>query len=122
MEKKESEITKKSTKFSKENQPSKRRGKSIKTILEERVGKLFEVELTANDKLDVMDFLTELSKKQLEDLVKDEAQAILVKILASQLLHEKYGIIWLEKLTDRLLKREGMRENTNNEIIIKYGE
>jgi len=45
---------------------------------------------------------------------------MLIKIVASKLLDAKCSDIMYEKILERLLRREGMRVNTNNEIKIIF--
>ena len=111
---------KKDTRFSKDNQPLRRRGKGILKILEDTIGSEYKLDLSANDILDVYHFLSEKTEFDLRKLLNNQDVPIFIKIISNKLLNKKFDWIILEKITDKALKREGLRSNQDNKLEIRY--
>ena len=108
--------------FSKENQPTKRRSKGILNILAETVGREYKLELKANDIVDYTQYLLECTEDEVSNVIADKDQPMLAKIVANKLTNKKYNYAVYEKILERLLQRDGLQMNGNNKISITFGE
>lgn len=104
------------------NQPLHRRNKGVITTLKETIGLEYGLDLTANEILDISQFMLELPEDLIKKLLKDNEQAMLVKIVAEKLLNKKNNIIMYDKILERLLKREGYRASRANPIEVLFEE
>jgi len=107
--------------FTTENQPVRRRTKGIITILKEAIGREYGLDLTANEILDISQFIMESNKAELDILSKDPNQAMLVQIPAKMLTGSKqYAVAMYDKILERALKREGFRISNDNTIQVEF--
>jgi hypothetical protein len=114
------------TRFSKDDQPTKRRGKGIITRLNEALEidlkDKIRLELSAKDMVNIQHLLLETSETKLDKVKDDKDILMLARITAKRLLNSKYGVVMMDKIIDRKLKQSETESNSSNELIIKYME
>lgn len=108
--------------FSRTNQPKRRRGKGVIAILNEAIGEEYKINLSANEILDISQIILEQPEDVVKRLLKDNEQAMLVKIVSEKLLNKKNNDAMYDKILDRLLKREGYRDSKEEPIKLTFEE
>lgn len=91
-------MNKKRTVFSKDRQPEKRRGKSKLTLIKEKLGEDFAIELSNNDVKGILKWIYEAPIGKLEKLKNSkQLPAFLVQYI-KQLLQEQTALKTLERI------------------------